>query len=315
MVFLNLFKRIPENPAPANSVSSIPSSPALTDAEIMLLEYCTYGSYPHPKNGYPQFWEREFHMLDVDHALASLETRGYIEFCPALDMLPRLTIAQLKDIAKKNGIAVSGKKADILAMVSSISPVSLEKTVTNRKYRLTDKGRAVWQENSAVIFAYKNSAMGIDVDCVRNDSLHRSAHDLAWADLNRQCSNAIAASQWGVYRNAKFSMADICLSEKRFLLSISIYAEVFWLDINDSPPFVAPGLVSRMQTCVCHTELDREKLFSLVADSFSDAPHENVDSNDACGIITSLVFHDYDVAKKALLQYPEIQLSFFDKLK
>lgn len=47
-------------------------------AEILLLEYCSYGKYPNPQTGYPGFWWFEYGIRNVGAVLKSLEQRGFI---------------------------------------------------------------------------------------------------------------------------------------------------------------------------------------------------------------------------------------------
>ena len=61
---------------------SYPSKNGLYVAEILLLEYCSYGTYPHPRNGYPGFWWFTYGIRNVGFHLKSLEDRGYIEINP-----------------------------------------------------------------------------------------------------------------------------------------------------------------------------------------------------------------------------------------
>lgn len=58
---------------------SYPSKNGLYVAEILLLEYCSYGTYPHPRNGYPGFWWFEYGIRNVGYWLESLEQRGFIK--------------------------------------------------------------------------------------------------------------------------------------------------------------------------------------------------------------------------------------------
>lgn len=58
---------------------SYPSRTGLYVAEILLLEYCSYGTYPNPKNGYPGFWWFTYGIKNVSYYLEKLEQRGYIE--------------------------------------------------------------------------------------------------------------------------------------------------------------------------------------------------------------------------------------------
>ena len=57
---------------------SYPSKRGLYVAEILLLEYCSYGTYPRPKTGYPGFWWFEYGIRNVGHYLSELERRGFI---------------------------------------------------------------------------------------------------------------------------------------------------------------------------------------------------------------------------------------------
>lgn len=55
-----------------------PSARGLYPAEIMLLQYCTFGSYPFPRNGYPGLWWYKYGIRDVISYLGSLEARGFL---------------------------------------------------------------------------------------------------------------------------------------------------------------------------------------------------------------------------------------------
>lgn len=58
---------------------SYPSKRGLYVAEILLLKYCSYGTYPKPKTGYPGFWWYEYGIRNVGAKLESLEQRGFIK--------------------------------------------------------------------------------------------------------------------------------------------------------------------------------------------------------------------------------------------
>ena len=66
---------------------SVPSTRGLYVAEILLLEYCSYGQYPKPSNGYPGFWWFEYGIRNVLEILESLEARGYIKYCSPKDAI------------------------------------------------------------------------------------------------------------------------------------------------------------------------------------------------------------------------------------
>ena len=142
---------------------SYPSSTGLYVAEDLLLEYCSYGTYPKPKNGYPGFWWFEYGIRDVGNALKSLLDRGYIQYDSAENTIKRLTVAELKAIAEEHDIPVKGKKDDILKTVLSALPSEeIEKYAINRKYRLTEKGAAELQENAYIPYMHKHKNKTIE---------------------------------------------------------------------------------------------------------------------------------------------------------
>ena len=142
---------------------SYPSRSGLYVAEILLLQYCSHGTYPHPKNGYPGFWWFEYGIRNVDAKLDSLRERDFIEYCTAAEVLPSLTIPKLKGIADSLSISVSGKKADIVSQIIAVAPTkTLESFITDRKYKLTRKGEAELQENGYVPYMHKSSNKTIE---------------------------------------------------------------------------------------------------------------------------------------------------------
>ena len=75
----------------------IPSARGLYVAEILLLEYVSYGNYPNPSSRYPGLWWFEYGISDVNAALSSLAQRGFISMGTASQALSKLTIPQLKE--------------------------------------------------------------------------------------------------------------------------------------------------------------------------------------------------------------------------
>lgn len=143
--------------------SSYPSRSGLYVAEILLLEYVSYGTYPHPKNGYPGFWWFEYGIRNVGAALKSLEERGYIEYASTAYNLSKMTVAELKELASNFSVKVSGKKADIVSKIlENVPSDQLESAVIEQKYCLTEKGKAELQENEYVPYMHKYSQKTIE---------------------------------------------------------------------------------------------------------------------------------------------------------
>lgn len=289
-------------------------------SDVMLLEYCTYGSYPNPPNGYPKIWQRSYGITDVNAALSSLEERGYIRFSDAKEMLPKLTIPQLKAVAVAFGIAPKGKKEDIVSALSDVPDDELEQLIPDRKYCLTSKGWTVRKANEHVIFAVQHPE--IDVSPQRLDELAAENpkmrfHDLIWGELNSRVDQYLSRLQWGLYRNNCLSMFYLVYIEHRYDAAFWQIAQVFYLDINSRSPFVAPGIVEYMQSCAKNLNLTEEETFNRAQRITAGAAAERyyIDGNDVAGIIMLLVSKQYAFAENVLSKYPEIDLSFFDNLR
>ena len=135
--------------------TAIPSQRGLYPAEILLLEYCSKGTYPGPKNGYPSFWWFTYGIRDVGAALKTLEERGYITFASAKDSVKGFTVQQLKDWLAAKGCSITGKKADLVARVTeNVSEEELLAAGIQPKYVLTEIGQQELTENAYVPYMH-----------------------------------------------------------------------------------------------------------------------------------------------------------------
>lgn len=135
--------------------TTIPSEGGLYPAEILLLEYCSKGSYPGPKNGYPGFWWFEYGIRNVGSTLKDLERRGYILLATPKNSVKEFTILQLKEILKSQGQTTTGKKTDLVERISeTVADDVLLAAGVQRKYALTDIGKTELEENSYVPYMH-----------------------------------------------------------------------------------------------------------------------------------------------------------------
>lgn len=135
--------------------TTIPSNRGLYPSEILLLEYCSKGNYPEPKNGYPGFWWFEYGIRDIGTTLKALEDRGYIVFASARQSVKGFTVPQLKELLKSQGQSITGKKAELVERVAETVPedVLIEAGV-KRKYVLTELGQKELSENAYVPYMH-----------------------------------------------------------------------------------------------------------------------------------------------------------------
>ena len=139
------------------ATKSFPSQRGLYVAEILLLQYCSYGTYPHPKNGYPGFWWFEYGIRNVGYRLETLRERGFIRYSTAAENVKTLTNDELKQLLKLLGQKVSGKKDELIDRVlMNASDEFLVRNITERKYCLTDLGRQELRDNEYVPFLHQS---------------------------------------------------------------------------------------------------------------------------------------------------------------
>lgn len=184
--------------------TAIPSSTGLYPAEILLLEYCSKGTYPNPKNGYPGFWWFEYGIRDVGAALKHLEERGYITFASVKESVNSFTIPQLKELLMEHGESTTGKKAELVARVSdTISEETLVSAGVQPKYRLTEKGMQELSENAYVPYMHRfpnktteNTPFGIAFNVWSINKLLGSSDKSNWKKIvdeqNRKMNKQIA---------------------------------------------------------------------------------------------------------------------------
>ena len=140
----------------ARKRTAIPSERGLYPAEILLLHYCTKGHFPHPKSGYQGFWWYEYGINDVDAILKTLETRGFIALASIKESAKTLTIPQLKEILATHGLALKGKKAELVERSQKHLPDAVFFAAgLQQKYQLTKLGKQELEDNAYVPYMHQ----------------------------------------------------------------------------------------------------------------------------------------------------------------
>ncbi|HDH28098.1 MAG TPA: hypothetical protein ENH13_03090 [Euryarchaeota archaeon] len=109
-----------------------------------------------------------------------------------------------------------------------------------------------------------------------------SESDVKWGVLNKQLITHAQDSDWGLYRNTRFEMAEILRKEIKLKNALQTYLEVCYLDLNgpnnrggmndpellkEFPPFdpknsafLAPGVVDRVKRIIEKLKLGRDEV-------------------------------------------------------
>lgn len=136
---------------------SYPSQNGLYVPEILLLEYCSYGAYPKPTNGYPGFWWFKYGIRDIGKVLFSLEERGFIEWAPKDRLIEQLKMDDLKTILKKYSLPISGSKSTLVSRIKNSVPLEqLPDNLFEKKYQLTPMGTRELKDNLYVPYMHKH---------------------------------------------------------------------------------------------------------------------------------------------------------------
>lgn len=171
--------------------TAIPSLRGLYPAEILLLEYCSKGTYPHPKNGYPSFWWFTYGIRDVGAVLKTLADREFIVFAPLRSCIRSLTVSQLKDMLIHHEQKTTGKKDELVERLSSVvSDEELIEAGLEQKYMLTEKGMAELAENEYVPYMHnihskttEDSRFGMTFNVWSVNKLLGSGDKSNWKDV------------------------------------------------------------------------------------------------------------------------------------
>lgn len=157
-------------------------------AEILLLNYCTFGTYPKPKNGYPGFWWFEYGIRDVGRALKSLEQRDFIQMEPLANSLHRMTVSELRELLQFCGFDTKGKKGELVNRLSEYENLSdLAFRIKTRKYIVTALGRKEIDENQYIPYMHRHPRK-TDGNCPKGPAFN------VW-EINRRLGGRII-SDW-----------------------------------------------------------------------------------------------------------------------
>jgi len=106
-----------------------------------------------------------------------------------------------------------------------------------------------------------------------------SDNEVRWSQLNQELTEHARQRNWGLFRNAKFEMAEILRREGKQVDALGFYLEVCYLDLNgpnntsgitdrkllrEYPPWnprdptadLAPGILDRASRIIAKTEMD-----------------------------------------------------------
>lgn len=177
----------------------------LNVSDILMLSYIH--NFHTGVNAFQQFWKYRY-SADAEKIIQKLLDLGYAKIAPYEITLSHKTVSELKDILKENDLPVSGKKTDLIVrIINKISDMALREYCTPMYYELTDLGKKVEQENPRVLYAHRHPEYNLTDSEIFDET--EDIYNIVYKKTIRELKTAVAASQWGLVRNAVFELSEI----------------------------------------------------------------------------------------------------------
>lgn len=118
--------------------------------DVVMLWRIHFGTFT-TESVIPQYFEYRY-GVESNESLATLLRLGYARLCTAAESLPQLSLPVLKRILRANGLAIKGKKDDLLARLRENLPEEkLAAAFSLRQYAITEAGGKLLDKYDAII--------------------------------------------------------------------------------------------------------------------------------------------------------------------
>ncbi len=248
-----------------------PNDVGLYPHEILLLSYAP--KYYVEGNSYPGFWWYKYGIKDIDKCLRSLKDRKFLQFGSLKSAINNETATVLKDVLKANGLKVSGKKAELVQrLLDEVPEEKLNTIFTKRTYELTDAGNEILRKEDYIPYIHRHGIEDLDIwslsEKIKTKKPGFSFRDVIWGYLNERSMLHFKNSDFGLYRNCRFSMSEFAKEEGKLDNAFSLLSEVIRYDLSglsngfsmrfidiyangyfpykNSIVTIAPGIISRV---------------------------------------------------------------------
>ena len=232
------------SPVPDSSKKGIADVNGLYPAELLML-FIAEKFYVNGDK-FPAYLRNDFQIGYPKEILVRLHEDGFIRKPDIGESLLKLKATELQDIASNFGIAVSGKKADMVSVLTeNIDSDSLRTFAPDGKWIITDKGHKAIKLNPYINYfiekhLYHPAAVNIDIWLV-NKLVHQHPQmlyrDLIYSELNQQqllaYEKGIKKRQFSDYCQYTRAMALFVDEEKKHpLTAATMYLEYLFYRIN-----------------------------------------------------------------------------------
>ena len=186
---------------PSLHLKGKPDAAGLYPSELVILSLAE--RYKTTETNFPGYLTYTYEIANPPKTLKSLQAKGLIEVGSAIDALDLFKLPELMEIAASLGVAVRGKKADIITQLSDVGEEGLSQFVKERTWKLTESGKDELNANPYIQFflekhPYNVNEVGVDIWSVNDEFVKnpkRPYRDIIYRQLNNQMNKAAIAFQ------------------------------------------------------------------------------------------------------------------------
>lgn len=173
----------------------------LYPAELVMLSLAE--KYKTTETNFPSYLTHTYEISNPLKMLKDLHNRAFLEIGSAKDSLSGFKLTELKEIAAALNISVKGKKAEIIEQLSSVSEDALGAFVTERIWKLTEKGTEALKANPYIQYFldkhnYNVTEVGVNIWTVNEEFVkdsQRPYRDIIYSQLNKTMNQAFIQFQ------------------------------------------------------------------------------------------------------------------------
>ncbi|MBU7008710.1 SAP domain-containing protein [Phosphitispora fastidiosa] len=275
-------------PAEKRMQNAIASKHGLYPHEVLVLDYSR--AFYTEGNSFQGFWWYRYGMKDVDKYLRSLLDRGFLKVGDLQSAITLENVTVLKEVLKKHGLKVSGKKDELVQrLMIEVPHDELSSRFAKRTYQLTELGKQALEEEGYVPYIHRHTLEDLDIWSL-NRIIHEPPYmpfrDKIWGYLNKRSIEHFAAGNFGLYRNCRHHMSNFLMEENKIRDALGMLSEVVFYDLSglgngydpkyldifaehffpykDSTVTMAPGIKSAVIHCQKELNLSDEELKTVM---------------------------------------------------